>query len=321
MSLPEGSPPPVCARCKEALAAGQQVEHRGAVYCMNCIGRALNGETTAQKESGAPGLIERARQALDSEAAKGQWPYARNPTHAVLLSLLPGLGQMYNGQMAKGVVVMVAFFALASTLPPLVVPLYFWNLFDAYWGARAVGEPGSPVAPSPFPLAPEIPFPPAAAAQDWPQSPTAPAWGVLLIVLGILFLLNNFGITWLTWDRLWPATLLCLGIWLLVSFMLSRRRPPAPEPAAQAPAEVSHNPLRRRSIMTKRHAHHHPNGTGTLVFGIIFTILGGGLLVQRTTGVDVWRYLWRLWPLLLIVMGVKVIADHYRSASPPEEQP
>ncbi len=240
MSSPEASPAPVCARCKEVLVAGQQVEHCGAVYCMNCVGRALNGETTAQKESGSPGLVERARRALDSEvAAARRYPH---PTRAVLLSLLPGLGQMYNGQMAKGVVVMIAFFALASTLPVLVVPLYFWNLFDAYWGARGVSEPSSPVAPSPVPPAPEIPFPPAAAPQDWPRSPVAPAWGILLIVLGLLFLLNNFSVTWLTSDRLWPAALLCLGLWLLASFMLSRLRALAwkpSEPRAQTPPAAS----------------------------------------------------------------------------------
>jgi hypothetical protein len=64
-----------------------------------------------------------------------------------------------------------------------------------------------------------------------------------------------------------------------------------------------------------------PDGTGTLIFGIIFTVVGGGLLVERLTGVHVWEYLWKLWPVLLIVMGVKVIADHYASRpSPPGER-
>jgi len=73
--------------------------------------------------------------------------------------------------------------------------------------------------------------------------------------------------------------------------------------------------------MSKPRAHPRPDGMGTLIFGIIFTVVGGGLLVERTTGVHVWDHLWRLWPLLLIVMGVKIIGDHYRCASPPKEQP
>lgn len=54
-----------------------------------------------------------------------------------------------------------------------------------------------------------------------------------------------------------------------------------------------------------------PDGTATLIFGIVFTVLGAGLLIQRVAGVNVWDYLWRLWPALLIVMGVKILVDHY----------
>jgi len=67
---------------------------------------------------------------------------------------------------------------------------------------------------------------------------------------------------------------------------------------------------------------HGPDGTGTLIFGIVFTVLGGGLLVQRCTGVDVWGYIWRLWPVLLIVMGVKALLDYYAArASARRGQP
>jgi len=62
-----------------------------------------------------------------------------------------------------------------------------------------------------------------------------------------------------------------------------------------------------------------PDGTAALIFGIIFTVVGGGLLIQRTTGIHVWDFLWRLWPVLLIVMGVKILVDHYGSQSPPKE--
>jgi hypothetical protein len=65
-----------------------------------------------------------------------------------------------------------------------------------------------------------------------------------------------------------------------------------------------------------------PNGTGTLIFGIVFTVVGGGLLIERSTGVDVWGYIWRLWPVLLIVMGVKSLLDCYAArASARKGQP
>jgi hypothetical protein len=63
--------------------------------------------------------------------------------------------------------------------------------------------------------------------------------------------------------------------------------------------------------MKKRQKTRRPNGTGTLIIGIVLTVLGGGLLVERITGFDVWDYLWRLWPALLIVMGGKMLFDHY----------
>jgi uncharacterized protein (DUF983 family) len=57
------------------------------------------------------------------------------------------------------------------------------------------------------------------------------------------------------------------------------------------------------------------DGTATLIFGIVCTVVGGALLIERLTGAPVWDYLWRLWPVLLIIMGVKILLD-YRSSRP-----
>lgn len=44
--------------------------------------------------------------------------------------------------------------------------------------------------------------------------------GVLLIVVGAFFLLDNLGLLdWLRWDLAWPVGLIVFGIWLV-----SRRR-------------------------------------------------------------------------------------------------
>ena len=65
----------------------------------------------------------------------------------------------------------------------------------------------------------------------------------------------------------------------------------------------------------------HRNGTGLLVFGLLLTVIGGGMLVENIIGLHVWDYLWRLWPALLIVMGIKILLDHYlaRNSSRKEE--
>jgi TM2 domain-containing membrane protein YozV len=237
MASPETSPMPVCVRCHRPIPEGQRLQHRGETYCLDCVGKSLNGEASP----------EHARR--------------RSPGVAVLLSLLPGLGQMYNGQMLKGVIVLVAFLILATGGGPLgwdhsglntafLVTLYFWNLFDAHWTAQRINR-------AELPQLPEAPQAPPSAARQAP-SPVAPAWGVLLIVLGVLFLLNNFGATWLTWDRVWPMALLALGIWLLTSFALSRRvtLPPQSEPPSQPPwaASVSSAPTAPPQGMPGAHA-------------------------------------------------------------------
>jgi hypothetical protein len=56
------------------------------------------------------------------------------------------------------------------------------------------------------------------------------------------------------------------------------------------------------------------SSTSTLIFGLLFTVIGGALVAERVLGRPVWDYVWRLWPLLLVVMGVKVLLD-YRSGS------
>ena len=41
-------------------------------------------------------------------------------------------------------------------------------------------------------------------------------WGILLVVLGLLFLSGNFGYgTWFNWDRWWPVVLIVIGLVML----------------------------------------------------------------------------------------------------------
>jgi len=43
------------------------------------------------------------------------------------------------------------------------------------------------------------------------------AFGTILIVVGLLFLLNNLGIFhWLNWSTLWPLILIAIGVLIIV---------------------------------------------------------------------------------------------------------
>jgi TM2 domain-containing membrane protein YozV len=197
MSQQEGAvrrPLSRCARCGREIVSDQVVEHAGGAYCTACVGEALNADR-AHRSGARPGSV----------------------AIAVVLSLVPGLGQMYNGQLMKGLLVLGGFLLLCISGDQLpsglqatgIVTLYFWNLFDAYWTARRIDERGLPDLP-PLPV------------EQW-DSPSAPAWGVLLILLGVMFLLDNFGLLRLTVERAWAIGLLSLGLCLLLSFALSLR--------------------------------------------------------------------------------------------------
>ena len=131
---------------------------------------------------------------------------ATSPWAALLLSLLmPGLGQIYNGQFAKALSFFVAFSGsiyLISEGHPLPFAIFmpfivFWNMIDAYRGAEMVNARGL-------------------RATSIEEEPESPAWGVALAAMGALLLLNNLG--WLRLGALvpyWPVLLIAAGVVLL----------------------------------------------------------------------------------------------------------
>jgi len=254
MSSPTDPTNSTCSKCHREIPEGQRVEHQGNLYCMDCVGKALNEE--------APGwaTVRSGFQAAGREIAK--WLTVRretgprSATAALLLSLIPGVGQMYNGELRKGVVVLGCFLVLATGgMEPIlgallhaaaIATLYVWNLFDAYSGAHRInrGEIAVPPSAAQAESVESRPQPASGLSLRQPRAPSPPrtsgarpAWGAFLIILGVLFLLSNYGVAWLTWHRIWPVALLALGLWLLISFSLARRRPASPETTSQEAEE------------------------------------------------------------------------------------
>jgi TM2 domain-containing membrane protein YozV len=143
----------------------------------------------------------------------------KNPWLALVLSLFPGLGQVYNGQPAKA---FVFFFAWVAAIYGIVevgpfpfaflAPfIYFYNLIDAFRSAGAINARVLGGLPEP----PEETF-------------ESPLWGGGLLVLGLLLLLNNLG--WLRLAdlaRYWPIVLIVAGGAFLYGSVQRRREPPA----------------------------------------------------------------------------------------------
>lgn len=50
------------------------------------------------------------------------------------------------------------------------------------------------------------------------------AWGIILIVIGLLFILDNFDVdVWYTLARLWPIALIIWGAWKLYFGLKDRK--------------------------------------------------------------------------------------------------
>ncbi len=138
-------------------------------------------------------------------------PYVRlpkSPGLAAFLSLFPGLGQVYNGQIARA----FAFFfswvgsiyltASGHEFPfAFVIPfVYLYNIIDAWKGANAINQR----------------FLGGRADAEPDAGVESPVWGGMLALLGVLILLNNLG--WLDLERLarwWPILLIAVGGWFV----------------------------------------------------------------------------------------------------------
>lgn len=130
-----------------------------------------------------------------------------SPGVAFFLGLFPGLGAVYNGEYNKALIHVVVFIALVvgassdagdATEPALgllIAGFVLYMAFDALRVARARIQGEVTVDP----------------LESW--SKNRPVGPIILIVLGVLFLLNNFN--WLPFwriGRLWPLVLIGVGV-------------------------------------------------------------------------------------------------------------
>ena len=191
---------PVCTECRR--------EVRGMAYCESCIAARLQ----------APGIPR--------FPDHGVGP---SPGVALALGFIPGVGAIYNGQIAKALIQVLIFGSLIALadrvgdLGPLfglgAAAFYFYMVIDSYQTAKAICG--------------------GVSRQEWlgfgDVKMGAPVGAALLIGLGVLFLLDNLGLpVFHHVGKFWPVLLIVVGVVLLQKRMGKTRTSPPPPPSPPA---------------------------------------------------------------------------------------
>ncbi|MGH9596225.1 MAG: B-box zinc finger protein [Edaphobacter sp.] len=128
---------PLCPECTRTVGS--------AVFCEPCLAARLSGTQPPSAGSYSAGPIP-----------PPPLPGEPNPGLAALLGFIPGVGAMYNGQYAKGVVHLIVFAILVSLANEngifglFIAGWVFYQVIEAHHTARARRD-GSPL-PNPFGL-------------------------------------------------------------------------------------------------------------------------------------------------------------------------
>ncbi len=190
-----------CSTCNRPLCPECSHQIKGKVYCQDCLVRGAEW-AAAVKDLRMP---------------------ADSPKRAALCSLIPGMGAVYNNEYLKA----LTFFAVFAALVMLgdrvdgvfgfgAFAFLIFTMFDSYRTAEARARARvEGILPEP----------------TIDKDRTIVAWGIFLIVLGVLFLLQNI-IPYYFLNRMWPLVVILLGGYLVYRALRDRDTTPgrvAPE--------------------------------------------------------------------------------------------
>jgi len=152
----------------------------------------------------------------EKDVSKRSW---KSPGLAGFLSLFPGLGAIYNGQVSKGFLFIIIFAGLITLqehagLQPfvgLLLPAFIiYAIIDAVQTAKRInmGAAGGEEVEK--------------IKEEVPQVVRTGSifWGLILLVLGVILLLANFDV--INYDTLldfWPVLVIILGLKLVYNYL------------------------------------------------------------------------------------------------------
>jgi hypothetical protein len=225
-----------CRMCGKALEEHDALATEGTLYCAEHAPQAqvssgaLGGDGTSSPVQPPP-LYTAPPFHSASPYAPSPPPLPKadqsvSPPLAFVLGFIPGVGAVYNGQYAKGLLHVVIFGSIISILSSgaaqgfeplfgLMIPTFvFYMAFEAYHTAkkRRDGEMVDEFSGLVRARGPRSRF------------PMAP---VLLITFGLLFLLDNLDLLKIgRLLRYWPALLIVLGLYLLFERIAESKHEP-----------------------------------------------------------------------------------------------
>jgi len=143
--------------------------------------------------------------------------HKRSPALAAFLSLFPGFGHLYNGEIGKALAFFSAFatciFVIAETdggsvffglLLPFIV---FYNMIEAYRSAERINLQSFS----------------GVNTVNEPESNRL--WGWSLVAMGGLLLLHNLGLFSFQWiAKMWPLLMIVAGVVLLRGSLFGNRQ-------------------------------------------------------------------------------------------------
>jgi hypothetical protein len=189
---PEVESQEACSACSKPLCSECSHKIKGKTYCQDCLIAGAEWSATVKNLR------------LPSDA----------PRRAAACALIPGIGAVYNSEYLKAITFFAVFAALAM-MGSKVHEVFGWGafaflvftMFDAYRTAEAKArkrlESGGH------------------AEEPLQQDKTIIGWGIFLIILGAIFLLQNV-IPYYFLNRLWPLLFIFLGAYLVYRSIRNR---------------------------------------------------------------------------------------------------
>lgn len=189
---PEVESQEACSTCSKPLCGECIHKIKGKTYCQDCLVEGAEWSATVRNLR------------LPSDA----------PRRAAVCALIPGMGAVYNSEYLKAITFFAVFAALVmmgdrvnSVFGFGAFAFLVFTMFDAYRTAEAKarkrlesgGRPEEPLQ----------------------QDKTIIGWGIFLIVLGVIFLLQNI-IPYYFLNRLWPLVFIFLGAYLVYRALRNR---------------------------------------------------------------------------------------------------